>query len=420
MRLQGIGAVADGGTIVKNTSEVDGIKIENVEVNDGNTIVYYSIQSQKSEGEIHNLPSKNVKINNDNNVGADLSKYGLNPERILTDLKKTISQNLTEVGLTNLYRDYLGKDGIVTNYTKNIINVDSSDRKDYGSSVNLLKNQIDIEVNNAKDALKNSRVNEYLNRTLAELTNDKPKVGHLHPLTETINDMNKIFMSLGYSVMDGPEIETDEYNFVRTNLPPDHPARDLQDSIYIEEPNILLRTQTSSIEARILEKYKPPFKVVMPGRVYRNEKVNKSNHFTFHQYQLVCVQEKVSLADLFATIKYLFDNYLGDDLPIRFRNKYYPEVEPGVGPDRMCFVCRGVGKLKNGEQCGVCKGRGWREMGGAGIRHPKMLQMAGIDPTKWQGFAFGLGLDRWAMEKHNITDIRTLLGGNLAYKPNVD
>src|SRR5260221_5222495 len=311
LRLQGIGAVADGGTIVKNTSEVDGIKIANVEVNDGNTIVYYSIQSQKSEGEIHNLPSKNVKINNDNNVGADLSKYGLNPERILTDLKKTISQNLTEVGLTNLYRDYLGKDGIVTNYTKNIINVDSSDRKDYGSSVNLLKNQIDIEVNNAKDALKNSRVNEYLNRTLAELTNDKPKVGHLHPLTETINDMNKIFMSLGYSVMDGPEIETDEYNFVRTNLPPDHPARDLQDSIYIEEPNILLRTQTSSIEARILEKYKPPFKVVMPGRVYRNEKVNKSNHFTFHQYQLVCVQEKVSLADLFATIKYLFDNYLG-------------------------------------------------------------------------------------------------------------
>ncbi|CAG1771160.1 partial Phenylalanine--tRNA ligase alpha subunit, partial [uncultured bacterium] len=141
--------------------------------------------------------------------------------------------------------------------------------------------------------------------------------------------------------------------------------------------------------------------------------VTRTNHFVFHQYQLVCIQEKVSMADLLATIEYLFKSYLGDDVVIRFRNKYYPEVEPGVGPDMQCFNCHGAG-------CAVCKNRGWIEMGGAGIRHPNMLKMAGIDPEKWQGFAFGLGLDRWAMAKHKITDIRTLLGGNLAYKPNVN
>ena len=148
-----------------------------------------------------------------------------------------------------------------------------------------------------------------------------------------------------------------------------------------------------------------------PGRVYRNEKVNRSNHFTFHQYQLSCVQEKVSMADLLATIKHLFKTYLGEDTVIRFRNKYYPEVEPGVGPDMLCFNCKGDG-------CQICKNRGWIEMGGAGILHPKVIAMAGLDPNQWQGYAFGLGLDRWAMAKHKITDIRTLLGGDLAYKPN--
>lgn len=272
---------------------------------------------------------------------------------------------------------------------------------------------MDTLIENAKAALKDRHLETYLNQVQDILIYSKPKIGHIHPLTQTINEMNSILQRIGYSIMDGPEIETAEYNFERANLPIDHPAMDLQDSIYIEEPNILLRTQTTSIETHVLEQYKPPFKVVMPGRTYRNEKVTRTNHFVFHQYQLVCVQEKVSLADLLATIEYLFKSFLGDDVVIRFRNKYYPEVEPGVGPDMQCFNCHGVG-------CQVCKGRGWIEMGGAGIRHPNMLRMAGIDPEQWQGFAFGLGLDRWAMAKHKITDIRTLLGGDLAYKPNVN
>lgn len=337
---------------------------------------------------------------------------------ILENVKGEISSSKTLEELTSLWRKYLGKDGIITSELKNIGSVPKEERKDFGSSLNTLKIETDKLINSAKSDILSKNEQEYLNSENEVLNTKIPKIGHLHPLTQTILDINQIFVELGYSIMDGPEIETDEYCFQRMNVPLDHPARDLQDSIFIEEPNILLRTQTSSIEAHTLEDYKPPFRVVMPGRVYRNEKVNKSNHFTFHQYQLVCVQEKVSLAELFATIKNLFSRYLGDDLPIRFRNKYYPEVEPGVGPDRMCFNCRGEGK-KNGEHCGVCKGRGWMEMGGAGIIHPKVLKMAGLDPTKWQGYAFGLGLDRWAMAKHNITDIRTLLGGNLAYKPGI-
>jgi len=184
----------------------------------------------------------------------------------------------------------------------------------------------------------------------------------------------------------------------------------MQDTSYLQEPNILLRTQTSSVEARLLANYKPPFKVVCPGRVYRNETVNKSNHFIFHHYQGIVVMEKVSLADLFGTFTALFQSIYGPEVKIRFRNKYYPEVEPGVGPDMQCFNCQGSG-------CSICKGVGWIEMGGAGLIHPKVLTMAGLDPEQWQGFAFGLGLDRWAMAHHNITDIRTLLGGNLGYKP---
>lgn len=398
LRLEGVGAVADGGTIVANTSEVEQVKIEKIDIVDGNTIIRYSIGTATLNESKSQKPTEEIEL---------VAEQQELLQKVATEIKYFKS----EEGLTELWRKYLGKDGFITQEMKNISSVAPQERKSFGQRLNRLKNEIDQMISDAKDSLKNSKLDEYLNTKLFDFDYSKPKIGHIHPLTETINDLNNIFKSLGYSIMDGPEIETDEYCFQRRNVPLDHPARDLQDTIYIEEPNILLRTQTSSIEARAMEVLKPPFKIVMPGRVYRNEKVNKSNHFTFHQYQLSCVQEKVSMADLLATIKHLFKTYLGEDTVIRFRNKYYPEVEPGVGPDMLCFNCKGNG-------CQICKNRGWIEMGGAGILHPKVLSMAGLDPKQWQGYAFGLGLDRWAMAKHKITDIRTLLGGNLAYKPN--
>jgi len=355
-------------------------------------------------------------LNSSNEV--DLKKFQEFLKAQKEELDRALSEdNQTIDSLTEIYRQYLGANGTINALSKLFGLVKISEKKDFGVLLNTARSYFSSSINTKKESLTSKSNSEYLNEPLEYLNFKKAKIGHVHPVTQTILEINSIFERIGYSVMDGPEIETDEYNFVRTNLPPDHPARDLQDSIFIKEPDILLRTQTSSIEARILEKYKPPLRVVMPGRTYRNEKVNKSNHFTFHQYQLVCIQEKVSLSELFATIEYLFTEFLGKDVEFRFRNKYYPEVEPGVGPDMKCFNCSGEGEISD-RSCGVCKGRGWIEMGGAGIRHPNMLKMAGIDPSKWQGYAFGLGLDRWAMAKHNISDIRTLLGGNLSYLPN--
>ncbi|MCA9387008.1 phenylalanine--tRNA ligase subunit alpha [Candidatus Dojkabacteria bacterium] len=330
-------------------------------------------------------------------------------ENIINEVKEKIQNSKTEEELTNLWREYLGKKGKVRDLMDKIKEISNEEKKNYGQSVNKLRTELDDLINSAKNALQSGANSEYLNKSLVKLSSKKQKVGHLHPLTETINEINNIFKRMGYSVYDGPELETDEYLFQRCNLPLHHPARDLQDSIFVDEPNILLRTQTSSVEAHALQDLEPPFKIVVPGRVYRNEKVNKSNHFLFHQYQLTCVQEKVSLSELFATVTHMFKEFYGDDVKIRFRTKYYPEVEPGAGVDMQCPFCKGEG-------CVVCKKRGWLEMAGSGIIHPNMMRMAGIDTNKWQGFAFGFGLDRLAMTKHDIRDIRTLLGGDLAYK----
>ncbi|MFH1412527.1 MAG: phenylalanine--tRNA ligase subunit alpha [bacterium] len=308
-----------------------------------------------------------------------------------------------------LWQKYLGKDGSIKLMVKELGSMSDEERKIRGPEIQEMQKRAKEMLDAKQSEFSQSDLDKVLEQQTENLDLAKPKIGHLHPITQTIRMMNTIFLNMGYSIMEDNEIETDEYCFQRLNVPVDHPARDLQDTIYIEEPNLLLRTQTSSIEARVLEKYEPPFKVIAPGRVYRNEKVNKSNHFIFHHYQGFVVLKKVSLKDLFGTFNYLFKHMYGDDVVIRFRNKYYPEVEPGVGCDMQCFSCKGKG-------CSLCKGVGWIEMGGAGIIHPKVLEKAGIDKNKWMGFAFGLGLDRWVMAKYNIDDIRTLLGGNLGYK----
>lgn len=326
--------------------------------------------------------------------------------KLKDELKNTQSLEDWDV----LWHKYLGKkNGIIKLMFKDIFELSLEEKRKMAPGVQEIQQTAQSLFDFKEQELNQSKIKGELLGQAEKLDFQIPKIGHLHPLTNTINEMNNFFISMGYSIMDGPEIETDEYCFKRLNVPDDHSARDMQDTIYLKEPNVLLRTQTSSIEARVLEKYKPPIKVVCPGRVYRNEKVNKSNHFIFHHYQGVVVMEKTSLKDLFGTFTLLFKKMYGEDVVIRYRNKYYPEVEPGVGPDMQCFNCHGKG-------CPTCKGVGWIEMGGAGIIHPNVLSMAGIDKNKWMGFAFGLGLDRWVMAKYKIIDIRTLLGGNLGYK----
>ncbi|HOX30411.1 MAG TPA: phenylalanine--tRNA ligase subunit alpha [Candidatus Paceibacterota bacterium] len=329
------------------------------------------------------------------------------------ELKLAVEKELADVKTPQELRDfshkYLGKKGAIRGLFSELKNLDDDEKRKAGQEINRFANECEIRVKELEKGFIEDSRKSSLQDDVEELEINPPKIGHLHPITETINEMNKIFLSMGYSIVDGPEIETDEFCFQRLNVPSDHPARGMQDTIYLKEPNIMLRTQMSSVESRTLANYKPPFKVVTPGRVYRNEKANKSNHFIFHHYQGVVVLERVSLKDLFSTLNLVFKKMYGFNVNVRYRNKYYPEVEPGVGPDMQCFQCKGKG-------CPLCKGVGWIEMGGAGIIHPNVMKMAGIDTAKWMGFAFGLGLDRWVMAKYNITDIRTLLGGNLGYK----
>lgn len=333
-----------------------------------------------------------------------------------SDIKTLKEQAVNEVSLAKdleeleaISRKYFGNKGIIKLGLKELGKLPPEERKERGFLLNNFQTEIKELIQKKETELEGLSSDKILKEQAETLDLEVLKIGHLHPLTQTVRMMNSIFIEMGYSVMEGPEIETDEYCFRRLNVPVDHPARDMQDTIYIEEPEYLLRTQTSSIEARVLASYKPPLKIVCPGRVYRNEKVNKSNHFIFHHYQGVVVLEKVSLKDLFGTLDRLFKKMYGHNVIVRYRNKYYPEVEPGVGSDMQCFSCRGKG-------CSLCKNVGWIEMGGAGIIHPNVLSSAGINNDKWMGFAFGLGLDRWVMAKYKINDIRTLLGGSLGYK----
>jgi phenylalanyl-tRNA synthetase alpha chain len=327
--------------------------------------------------------------------------------QLQTKALKEINLLTDKKSLEKLRITYLGRQAFLNQTLKKINNLPADQRGKVGQAINTAKQKISQALVEKQPTVSSDK-SSTSQTTPSEVT--LTKQGHLHPLTQTENEINRLFVSIGFSMYEGPEIETDEYCFQRLNVPKDHPARDMQDSLYLKEPDILLSTQTSSIEARLLEKEKPPFKAAFPGHAFRNEKVNKSNHFIFHQYQGVAVDKNITMKDLIGVFDLLFKHLYGQQAIVRYRCKYYPEVEPGLGLDLQCFSCHGKG-------CPLCKNAGWIEMGGAGIIHPTVLQKAGIEPKKWRGFAFGLGLDRWAMAKYNIKDIRTLTGGNLAYIP---
>ena len=333
-----------------------------------------------------------------------------NLENIKIQYLKKISDLKTDKELENLRIELFGRNGLLNDLFSKIKDIPNEEKRQYGADLNQLKTELE-------EKLKNKTVSKTEKKDLTlEIGNSEiklPKVGHLHPITQTERQLNEVFRKLGFSIYNSPEIVTDEFNFTRLNVPQDHPARDMQDSIYIKEPEYLLRTQTSAIEAYLLaQKSKDlPIRAAFPGSVFRNEKVNRSNHFVFHQYQAVVVDKNITIKDLIGTMDLMFKTLYGPEVVVRYRAKYYPEVQPGVGPDMQCFNCHGKG-------CSLCKYAGWIEMGGSGMIHPKVLEMAGIDPNVWSGFAFGMGLDRWTMAQKNIKDIRTLMGGNLAYQPN--
>jgi phenylalanyl-tRNA synthetase alpha chain len=323
--------------------------------------------------------------------------------------QSSFSQELSSIKnqaeLDALYLKYLGKKGLTTLLMQELPKLSSEEKREFGPVLNELKKSQEQEIDNARKNISDSDTDSI------DLTIPGPVVptGHLHPTSTIIREMNEFFRYQGFSIGEGPEIEDVEYNFRRLNLPDGHPATDLQDSLFIEEPNLLLRTHTSSVETRMLSSYKPPMRVVVPGKCYRNETTSITNSAFFYQYQGFVVDKGITMGHLKDTLTKFHQFLFGDDVKLRFRYKYYPEVSPGMGVDMECRFCKGVG-------CQVCKYRGFIEVLGSGMIHYNTLKACGIDPEVYSGFAFGMGLDRMVMSKYGIKDIRKLYGGEIVYK----
>jgi phenylalanyl-tRNA synthetase alpha chain len=245
-----------------------------------------------------------------------------------------------------------------------------------------------------------------------ELPGPPLRLGRAHPTVVILRRMNSFFQSLGFEVVDGPEIETDRYNYGALNIPADHPAREMQDTIYVLEPDVLLRSHTSAVETRIMEGQKPPIRIVAPGKAYRNEAINATNNYMFFQYEGLAIDRHIKMSHLHWILAEFLKFMFGADCKSRFRAKYYPQVEPGLGVDLACEFCGGSG-------CSTCKQKGWIEILGAGMVHPNVLNLMGIDWSQYSGFAFGMGLDRLVMTATGITDIRELYGPRMSYIPEV-
>ena len=326
--------------------------------------------------------------------------------KIISELTRKIRDISSIEDLEKIRIEYLSRAGLINNLSKKIKVLSEKERSEYGRSLNELKQEVSSLISKEQKNLQSLTKKEKVDLTTPVVPT---KTGNLHPITLVTNELNQFFHYYGFSIADEREIEDDFHNFEMMGVPKDHQARELQDTLYIKEPNILLRTQTSSVEARYLEKFKPPIRIVCPGKVFRNETANKSNGSLFHQYQAVYVNKNVHMGHL----KWMFTKalkfILGEDTEIRFRSKYYPEVEPGLSPDIKCTFC-------NGKGCDVCKQRGWIEIAGGGIIHPNTLKYANIDYKTYSGLAFGWGLDRVAMARFNIKDIRLLYNGSIVYK----
>ncbi len=326
----------------------------------------------------------------------------------LASIKKEILSASTLQILEQVEIKYMGRSGEVNTLAKSVKSLAPDKRKEFGIELNKTKNEIISIIEKRKETLlkaQGSRLYDFD----TSLPGTKLPIGHLHPTSLVIRDIYEYFTYLGYSVYEGPEIETDEFNFNKLNLPLDHPARDLQDTLYIVEPEYLLRTHTSSVETRCLTAEELPIRIITPGKTYRNESTNASNNAIFYQLEGLVVDKGIHMGHLKATMESFAKFLYGENTKTRFRCKYYPQVEPGVGMDIQCQLCHGKG-------CAVCKYRGWMEVVGAGMTHPNLLKACGVDPAEWSGFAFGFGLDRLVMMGYGITDIRTLYNGELVWK----
>lgn len=322
---------------------------------------------------------------------------------LLEKAKQEISEAKDLKEIENLRIKYLGKKGEVTSLLKGMKDLSPKERPVIGKKANEVRDALTVILSEVKG----KREKEKLEKQLAEETIDVTlpgksiTTGQPHVMTQIIEEIEDLFLGMGYQIIEGTEVETDYYNFERVNLPQNHPARDMQDTFYITS-ELLLRTHTSPVQARILEKHdftKGPLKMISPGKVYRRDTDDATHSHQFHQIEGLVIDENITMADLKGTLELLAQKMFGKEREIRLRPSYFPFTEPSVEVDVSCFKCAGKG-------CRVCKQTGWIEILGAGMTHPHVLEMSGIDSNKYGGFAFGMGPDRIAMLKYGVNDIR--------------
>ena len=316
------------------------------------------------------------------------------------------SSNLEE--LNKVFSKYCGKQGEIGLVLKSLKKLSKERRMEIGKQINKVKDLLEFEFDKRKKKLNKEAVNK---EESIDVTAPGKKVflGHLHPLTLVRREVEDIFQRLGFSIIEGPEIENERYNFDALNIPKDHPARDLWDTLWLKtkEP-LLLRTHTSPVQIRYMEKNQPPIRIIVPGKVFRHEATDSSHDIQFYQVEGLMVDKDVSSANFKAVIQEFFNQFFKKEVKIRLRPSYFPFTEPSFEIDMACLVC-------NGKGCSACSKTGWMEMMGAGMVHPNVFKNSGLNPKNWQGFAFGMGLDRLTMMKYKIDDIRLLYSGDLRF-----
>lgn len=312
--------------------------------------------------------------------------------------------------LRAIEREYLQKGGVVAQLLASIPTVAPELRRETGQRANQLKSAVEAALAERKKELEERALDAEIAGSDFDPTLPAARVerGSLHPITQVTRELEDLFTSMGYTVLDGPEVELDWYNFEALNIPKDHPARDSQDTFYCDaKGELVLRTHTSPVQVRAMERLKPPFRAIVPGKVFRQETTDASHEHTFHQMEGLVVGENVSVGHLIGAMKTLLRGVFGRDIDVRLRPGYFPFVEPGFELDARCPFC------KSG--CSVCKQSTWIELLPCGMVHPNVLRSGGIDPERWSGFAFGLGLSRLVMLRHGIDDVRHLLSGDLRF-----
>ena len=324
-------------------------------------------------------------------------------------VKKKLGEIKTLQELQELKVKYLGKKGEVTSMLKGLGGMKPEERPVFGQKVNKLREEIEKLLERREREVKEKLLEQRLEKEKIDVTmpGKNIELGSAHPITQVIEEVKEIFLGMGYSVADGPEVETSIFNFDKLNTPADHPARDLQDTFYITD-DVILRTQTSPVQARVMEAQKPPIKIICPGKVYRSDTLDATHSPVFHQIEGLVVDKNITMTDLKGTLEMFAKNCLGEKTKIKFRPHHFPFTEPSAEVDVSCFVCGGKG-------CRVCKQEGWIELLGCGMVHPKVLENCGIDPNEYSGFAFGFGVERIAMAKFGIDDLRLLYENDVRF-----